>query len=241
MPQQGRTSTKKRKSGKGHHKASRHNQKVLLRWIVLIAALLAIIVIAVRCASGGSGSAASEEVAIDESASRVAFTKKGELTVTSVESFDKDYYDEAELQTQIDTEIAAYNEENGNHVSEESLTVESGIATLAMHYDSASDYASFNDEELFWGTLEEAETTGYDLSGLSGQTNRKDESETYGEGTARELAENPVIVLTESLDVITATDILYASENLTVQGDQYATAGEDISASNPAILILATK
>lgn len=231
------------KGGKRHHKTSRHNQKVLMRWILLVIALLVIILLGVRCAMGGSADtqAAGEEVTVDETVSRVEFTKKGELTVTSVESFDKAYYDETELQTQIDSEIAAYNDENGDHVSQESLTVADGVATLSMQYDSASDYQAFNDQEMYWGTLEEAENSGYDLSGLSGQTNATDESETFGEGTARELAENTLIVITEPLDVITATDILYASDNLTIARSDYAKVNGTVSESEPAILILAVK
>lgn len=237
----GTTKKKIVKKGKGHHKASRHNQKVLMRWIGLIAALVVVILIGVRCAMGGGNAdaqAEAEPVAVDESAAHVEFTRKGALTVTYVESFDKSYYDETELQTQIDSEIAAYNEENGDHVSQESLTVEDGKATLVMHYDAASDYQSFNDQEMFWGTLQEAEDAGYDLSGFSGQTNAQNKDETFGEGTALELAENSVIVITEPLNVLTATDILYASSNLTIANSDYATVNGDVSESAPAILIL---
>lgn len=234
---------KSKAKSKAHHKASRHNQKVLMRWIALIAALIVIILIGVRCSkgSGADAQAEAEPIAVDESAAHVEFSKKGALTVTYVESFDKSYYDEAELQSQIDSEIAAYNEENGVRVSQESLTVEGGTATLVMSYDSAEDYQSFNDQEMFWGTLEEAENHGYDLSGLSGQTNATDETETFGEGTARELAENTVVVITEPLNVVTATDILYASDNLTIANSDYAIVNGTIGESEPAILILARK
>lgn len=231
------------KNGKGgsrHRKTSRHNQQVLMRWIGLAIALLVVILIVVRCAVGG-GPKVSNEATIDETRSRVEFTRKGALTVTSVEAFDKSYYDESELQAQIDSEIKAYNDENGSRVSDKGLTVADGVATLAMQYDAASDYQAFNDQEMFYGTLQEAEDAGYDLSGLSGQTNATDETETYGEGTARALADNTVIVITEPLDVITATDILYVSDNLAIAGSSYATVSGDVSTSAPAILILAAK
>lgn len=220
---------------------SRRNQKVLMRWIALVAALLVVIVLIARCALGGGSSQQGESTAVDETRSRIEIGKKGALTVTSVESFDKDYYNEGELQTQIDSEIAAYQDERGNHVSDKGLTVADGVATLVMQYDSATDYTAFNDQEMFYGTLEEAENAGYDLSGLSGQTNAADESKTYGEGTARELAGNPVVVLTEPLDVQTPADILYLSDNLTLVNSDYAQVEGDVSEETPAILILATK
>lgn len=243
MAQGSTAKSKHKKGGKGHSKVSRRNQKVLMRWIALVAALLVIIVLIARCAMGGGSTAKDSETvtAVDETRSRIEIGKKGALTVTSVESFDKDYYDESELQTQIDAEIAAYRDEHGDHVSDQGLTVTDGVATLVMQYDAAADYTSFNDQEMFYGTLEEAENAGYDLSGLSGQTNATDENETYGEGTARERAGNPVVVLTEPLDVMTATDILYLSDNLTLVNGDYAQVKGDVSASAPAILILATK
>lgn len=242
---QGKSGNKTHKSahnGKRHHKLNKRNQIVLLRWVGVAAVLIIVILVLVRCAGGGSSSGSSTEtkepVAVDETASRVQFSKKGAVTVTSVESFDKDYYDQTELQEAIDSEVASYNDNNGGGVSAGDLTVENGTAALVMKYDSAADYMAFNDQEMFWGTLQEAEDAGYDLSGFSGQTNAQNKDETFGEGTALELAENSVIVITEPLNVLTATDILYASSNLTIANSDYATVNGDVSESAPAILIL---
>lgn len=210
---------------------------VLLRWIVIIVVLFVMILLITNCAGGGRDTA-SERAAIDTSASRVSFSKKGAVTVTSVESFDKDYYDAAELQQTIDSEVTAYNDAHGGGVSAGDLTVENGTATLEMKYDSAEDYVTFNDQDMFWGTLEEAENAGYDFSGLSGTVNAQDPEESFGEGTARTLAQNRVIVITEPLDILTPSHILYASSCLTIAGSDYATVNGDISETAPAILIL---
>lgn len=221
--------------GKRHRKNSKRNQMVLLRWAGVVIALIILILIGTRCAGGSSDTdTAKEEVPVDETASRVQFTKKGALTVTSVESFDKDYYDQTELQEAIDSEVAEY----GDGVSAGDLTVENGTATLVMRYDSAADYVAFNDQEMFWGTLQEAEDAGYDLSGLSGTTNAQNKDETFGEGTALTLADNTLIVITEPLDILTPTAILYASSNLTIANSDYATVNGDISEDAPAIVIL---
>lgn len=230
---QGKKGTTAHKKGKRHHRPSKRNQMVLLRWVGLIAAMLIIVLIVVRCATGSKGTTA-EKVAVDETASRVEFSKKGAVTVTSVESFDKDYYDETELQEMIDSQVAAY----GDGVSAGSLTVADGTATLVMKYDSAADYTSFNDQVMFWGTLQEAETAGYDLSGFTGMVNAQDSEQSFNEETKAALAENTVIVITEPLNVLTPTNILYASESLTIAGSDYATVNGDISETSPAILIL---
>lgn len=236
----GKTTHRKGKATTGtrHRKNSKRNQLVLMRWIAVIVVLVAVVIVCVRCAGGNQGTAAKETVIVDETVSRVEFTRKGALTVTSVETFDKDYYDQAELQEAIDSAVTSYNDSNDGGVTAGDLTVENGTATLVMQYDSADDYESFNNQEMFWGTLQAAEDAGYDLSGLSGQTNAQDETQTFGEGTARSLADNTLIVITESLNVLTPSDILYASENLTIANSDYAVVNGDISESMPAILIL---
>lgn len=226
--------TGKATAGRKRRKSSKRNQRVLLRWIGVAAALVVAILLLVRCAGGRSGKSAA---VIDETASRVEFTKKGALTVTSVESFDKDYYDQEELQAAIDTAVSAYKDQKGG-VSAGDLKVENGTATLTMQYDSAADYTAFNDQEMYWGTLQGAEDAGYDFAAFSGQTNAQNKDETFGEGTARTLAENTVIVVTEALDIITPADILYASSNLSIADTRYATVTGDVSESSPAILIL---
>lgn len=99
----------------------------------------------------------------DVDTSTVFIEKKGKITSVDVEALDKDYYDEAELESYITDHVNDYTAENGNTVEMASFTVTDQVAKLQMQYDSYEDYTAFNGIELYDGTVVEAEAAGYDF------------------------------------------------------------------------------
>ena len=71
--------------------------------------------------------------------------KKGTVISASVESFDKDYYDQEELQSYVNEEIESYTKENGSDTVElDEVNVEDEEAKLVLKFDTGDDYADFN-------------------------------------------------------------------------------------------------
>ena len=75
----------------------------------------------------------------DVDTSTVFIEKKGKITSVDVEALDKDYYDEAELESYITDHVNDYTSENGNTVEMASFTVTDQVAKLQMQYDSYED------------------------------------------------------------------------------------------------------
>lgn len=121
--------------------------------------LLAALLIGAGCALSGCSSFSPEM-------SGISINKKGGITEVSIESFDKGYYSEAELESEIDTEVARYNALAGEKaVSKKSFRVENGAAELRMTYETAKDYADFNGLDFYLGDIPGAVQAGYTFEG----------------------------------------------------------------------------
>ncbi len=216
---------------RGKTAKNRRNIHVMHRWLALGVVLIACILLLVKCAGSVGNKPGITK-------STVQFSKKGEVTVTSIEPFDKDYYSKDELQTEIDTELGAYNSNHDGEITCKSLKVEDQVATLVMKYKTADDYVNFNEQKMFFGSLQAAEDAGYDLYVLSGRHNNKNDGETFAEGTAEKLKKNKVVVITEKLDVISERDILYYTDNFVSDGENKVTVTDEVSEDHPGILIL---
>lgn len=98
---------------------------------------------------------------------RLSLDKDGVVVSTIYESFDQDYYDVAELSDMATEEISYYNSEYiSPRISlDETVKLENQpYVKLVMTFDSSVDYSHFNQELLFFGTVQEAVESGYELS-----------------------------------------------------------------------------
>ena len=96
----------------------------------------------------------------------ISVDKKGRVTSTIVEDFDKEFYDAEELEGEIDEELAKYNQNfAADHIRKEAFKVEDGTASLQLVFDEWKYYSDYTGLTLFAGTVSEAEEEGYDLSG----------------------------------------------------------------------------
>lgn len=102
---------------------------------------------------------------MNEEESAVSILKDGTIDARIVDSFEKSYYNQEELQQKILTEAAGYNRRVGEDaISVEKVAVEDGMVKVKMTYARASDYADFNNGVFFVGSIEEAREAGYDLN-----------------------------------------------------------------------------
>ncbi len=221
------------RSGKSFKRKLRYYKRKLRQAAVLAAglAVAAGVLLAVRAVTRGLG---PEE----QTSSAIEFRRNGSIVVTSVETLDQDYYDEAELKKTIRDAVSAYNEANGGGVKQNSFSVTDSTARLVMTYDSAEDYERFNDTTLYVGTVQGARDEGYDFASIMSSVSNADSSKILNEATLEQLPDNGAIILTEQADVVTNKDILYATPNLGVTDATHASAIGTISSESPAIIIL---
>ena len=85
--------------------------------------------------------------------STIAVDKKGKITDTIVEEFDKDFYDSEELQGEIESELAEYNKNYAtDHITMKKFEVKDGTATLQLVFDGSEYYEDYTETTLFNGT-----------------------------------------------------------------------------------------
>ena len=148
--------------------------------------------------------------------------KKGKIIGASVESFDKEYYSEEELEEYVNQRVEDYAESHGKKIVKmDRFSVEDGVARLNIKYAGYEDYAEFNGVELFAGTVVQAMAAGYDF---------EDEFLTVTDGKLGESADKDtvtaddsykVVILNEKVNVKVDGTVLYVSAKYT------SMAGED--------------
>ncbi len=92
--------------------------------------------------------------------------KNGRVTSNIVEDFDKDFYSVDALREMVQAEIDDY---NGSHPEAVTLSElkpygeEEEKVLVSMQYATCEDYEAFNESELFFGTVEQAQAAGFSL------------------------------------------------------------------------------
>lgn len=145
----------------------------------------------------------------------LSISSKGEITHHIVESFDKSYYNEDELRTGINEQIEKYCNEKGDDslIKLKDLKILDGVATADLIFKDYSDYAAFNEVDLFYGTIEEAIAADYPTDVTLKSV---DDDETIGKYEFEALANNKIIVTGESLIIKTPGKIAYTTANIDV-------------------------
>ena len=155
----------------------------------------------------------------------ISVDKRGRITSTIVEEFDKDFYDADELESEIDEELSEYNKNfAADHVRKETFKVEDGVAVLQLVFDESGYYSDYTGLTLFAGTLSEAEEEGYDLPGdfVEPNENAADLDTLNSDGKAH------VLILEEAVSVRVPGTILAVcpEDNVSVTGKREAVVQE---------------
>ena len=103
----------------------------------------------------------------DDNSTRVEVSKDGAVKSVIYEAFAEPNYDVNELTEMVNTKVSDFNSEYlSTKVTVDSLKYDEEKKTvkLVMDYNSANDYADFNEVSFFYGTLTEAEEKGYTVS-----------------------------------------------------------------------------
>ncbi len=214
---------------------------------VLLIIVIVAIVLVIRKAKGSGQSDASVEgasisLAAEDTGDTIVFAKNGLLEVSSVESFGEDYYDSSELKTNIDKEISDYNGSSKasekNAVEASDLVADNGAATVKIKYASVDDYCNFNEAQLFVGTVGDARSAGYDLSGLISAVSQEDTEKILTSSDLETFSDSTIVILTNPAKFEVPSKIMYASKNVKITDEKTGEATEDSSEADPALILL---
>ena len=180
------------------------------------------------CAMFISGCAEQEVVYVPVTENTVEAVENGRIIGYIVEDFDKDYYDITELGDMVRAEIAVYNEKNAELVTEAgrapiivdkvAMTEDgSAKAVVTLNFQNAAIYEDYMGTELFYGTVAEAVTAGYQLEGKLTSV-KKGEAMTAEQITKN--GEKHILIVEDNIWIRTSEKVQYLSENtsLTKEG-----------------------
>ncbi len=136
----------------------------------------------------------------------------GKVVENVAEDFDKEYYDEKELEKFIDQSVDEYTEETGKKdVKAKGFSVKDKKAYLTMKYKSTDAYMDFNQETLYAGTIVQAIADGYTLPEEFYPVKDGKLKKTATDKSIKENDEYKVIITSENLDVATGGEVCFVS------------------------------
>ena len=174
-------------------------RKVSWKSIKITGAVFLSIIVLSGC---GSYNAARSKV------TTIAVNRGGVVVNAIVEDFSKSYYDVAELKKTVTAEINSYNSAKGDDLIKlKKLAQDDSQVRVVMTFHSAEDFADFNQETFFYGTVESAKEGGIDipknLCDADGKTVQLSTVENY--------AKKHMIVTADKSQIITPYPIVYVS------------------------------
>jgi hypothetical protein len=175
-----------------------------------------------------------ETVETTTSGSTITINKDGSISNYIVEEFGESYYDEDSLKSMIEDSIFEYvNKSSDSNIDKPSLkscSVADGFAKVTIDYESYKAYAGFNGEDLFVGTVAEANMAGYDLN--ISLKDASDSSVTISKPELLGMGDKHIVIIEaenvedgadiEAVHVNTYDEILYVGSGVTATGKKSA-------------------
>ena len=160
----------------------------------------------------------------------VAVDSKGVVTSFLVDSFDKAYYNVNELASMAAEDVADYNAEHP--VTEEALLkvekvelLADGSKVMVQHvYNDSTVYEDYNGQELFFGTVNEAQLAGYDLSALL--TSVKDGTPLSQEELMKKPDKTHVLITDVKADIYCPYKVTHVGDGVVYREDGSVNTGE---------------
>ncbi len=155
----------------------------------------------------------------------IAVDEAGAVTFYLVDSFDKDYYDVAELKAMVVEDAAQYNTEN-QIGTVAPITVEKvakvGNVTndVVVTYKFMDDdtYEDYVEGELFYGTVTEAMAAGYQLSDF-GLSSVKDGTAATEEWLTQKAGEQHILITNAKAAIYCPFKVTHVSQGAVYQED----------------------
>lgn len=158
-----------------------------------------------------SGCTEAEE---DFDETTISVSKRGKVSERIVESFNKDYYDLAELEDEFTRSVMEYNAAMGSEeIRVKSIELKDSQVYVDVDFNGPSDYESFVGENLFVGTVSDAYDNGYSMDVTLKAVDSQDK---IGKVQIMGMNDNTIIILSEHVRVKAFKDIAYVSANVDV-------------------------
>jgi hypothetical protein len=177
---------------------------------------------------------------VPQESDAISIHTDGSITEIVQEQLDADYYNADELQQMITTEVQEYNSKNGaDSITVTEFTVEDGTVNLKMEYASANDYAQFNQTELYYGSMINAQLAGYlfDVSFQEVKDGVVKNSSVTGSEVIKSMDKN-VLILRGPMEVQLPGDVLYTSDNAEILSADVVNATGDHEEEETQELVL---
>ncbi len=150
----------------------------------------------------------------------LSVSKKGRVSETIVESFDRDYYDITELKNEFAGAVSDYNDSiGGEEIELKNIELKNSRVYVDIDFTGPSDYESFVGETLFVGTVNDAYDDGYTMDVMLKGVDRGD---IIDKVRIMGMKDKNIIILSEHVKVRTFRDIDYVSANVDVLGSKLA-------------------
>ena len=155
----------------------------------------------------GNGSSKEAEAEAEEVAEKtnthniIDLNKDGSLIEKSVEDFDTSEYDPDELKDMVNSTIDQYNGSGDEKIVLKSLEIKNGLARAVIYYNSAEDYAAYNEKVFETGKVSDLDITGVTLANDKNEVLTKDSIQKV-KGNYVMLNDNTVIALPKNIQYI---------------------------------------
>lgn len=150
----------------------------------------------------------------------ITVSKRGKVSENIVESFNKDYYDLAELEDEFTRSVMEYNAAiGGDEIRVKSIEQKDAKVYVDIEFNGPSDYESFMGETLFVGTISDAYDNGYTMDVTLKDVDSQDK---IGKVQIMGMNDRTIVILSEHVRVKTFRDIAYVSANVDVIGSDEA-------------------
>lgn len=148
--------------------------------------------------------------------STLYISKEGSITAFLVDTFEKSYYDQNELEAMIQEEIKEYGQSvKLSRISSKSM-IDTGIdgIIVQMEYADGISYTGFNGKKLFYGTIAEAYEAGYKINVIV--KDMSDASKVISESEIKAMSDKHILIVEENIKVSVPSKILYVSGGVSV-------------------------
>ncbi len=176
---------------------------------------------------GGNNKEATDEIA--STVSSLSIEKNGCITSTIVESFGESYYDEDGLKSMIESDISQYTSAHETaQIKLKNIKVKDSMVNVLIEYGGYQDYAGFNKENFFAGTIRDANTAGFDLNVTLKSVS---DSTEISKSKLLEMGDNHIVIanvedtdqtVSDQIRVNCFDEILYISDGVTTTGKKSA-------------------
>lgn len=169
--------------------------------------ILSVVMVLMLTVLAGCGKKSTKFVVEDIQTETIYVKRDNTIEAATVEEFNKQHYDLAELKEFIQKEIGKYNAETSTEaITINDLILKDGNAVLALKFNTAGDYAKFNnyDVSIYGATELKLASINTPKSYMSA----KDESYVDAD-VALKNDKYKVLIINQSVDVIIDGTIMY--------------------------------